>query len=137
MWKLFDRSTPPMETTNASATAAIRAALYARRESLAMTARDLGAPVNSLHAFIHNGASLSVDILQALTNRIWGGAFRFDPARDVMVPAMSPAPITIPTLPRDPVVRGKTPTSAEVWGQMRTKGPAPKQAPTKPAWLRG
>ena len=114
-----------------SATQVIRAALHARRSALAGIARDAGVSTETLHLFL-SGSGLAPNILEALTTRIWGGAFRFDPATDTMRSTNILKPTTVNTDCRAKLVIGNPPRG----GITRLGGDAKPPPPAKPAWLR-
>jgi len=85
----------------------IRAALGARNKkiNLAILAKDLGIPSESLNTFIDGRAELTPDKLDKVCAFIWGAHTVYDAQRDVLVPAQQIVPSPMVLMPRlDPTI---------------------------------
>ena len=136
MMNLFNKKAAPMITpeTDASGVAAIRRGLHARRSDLSRISRDVGVATESLHSFLNGGKMADIH-LKALTERIFGGAFRYLPDVDALEHADKKPATVVNVDCVAPLVVGTPPTSAEVLDKM-TRNDAPPPPSARPAWLR-
>jgi hypothetical protein len=117
-------------------TAVVRAALQAHmRKSLneATVAKDLGIVADTLRGFAEGRKTLSPDVMQGLVSILFHGHAQYDPAHDVLRPAMrEPAqPLGVgpdPFIP-EPVAYGPAGTPPPLWQA--------KPGPAEPAWKPG
>ena len=121
-----------LDRSEKSAEKVIRAAMFARRSDLAGVARDVGVSADALFAFTHKEARLAPAVLEKLTTRIWGGAFTYNAATDMMESANKARPISIDTTCVAKLVLGSPPLGPS--GPQRAAGAPPP--PVKPAWVR-